>query len=416
MGKKDQAQWNEYRERRDAIRRRLHENRFNEQRELMNELEALDAQYKDHRHRKPRRSRYTESEFEQYRRRFRYTRPISIILVLALWFLLFWYGGVSTGIGIVAFVFALIMTAGSIFQILFLMGIEKRIFKPIEELKKGVGEIAKGNYEVAVAYDGHHEIGSLIRDFNQMAQKLAEAEKIKNEYEENRKVLIANISHDLKTPMTSILGYIEAIHDTKDLDMDKHEKYLKIISSNIRYMNRLIDDLFLFSKLDMQKLAIEPAITDMRPFMRDLMEEFRLELEEKGIELSYEDALNRGRKVKIDPKRFHQVMRNLIENAVKYGPEKGLVIQARLYTDEGSMLIDLRDNGPGIPAEHLKHVFERFFRLDAERTKYIASTGLGLAIAKELVEIQDGTIRVTSKMGEGTCFTISLPVRQDDFR
>lgn len=416
MKRKEHEQINEYREKRNAIRRRLREKRFQEEHELLRELDELESEFKDSRFKHRQKPRYHDRDFEHYSRRFRYTRPISLILVLALWFLLFWYGGVSTGLGIVVLVFAIIMTAGSIFQILFLMGIEKRILKPIDELKKGVGEIAQGNYNIEVKYEGRNEISRLIDDFNSMAKKLAESERLKNEYEENRKLLIANISHDLKTPMTSILGYIEAIHDTKNLRAQKGEKYLKIISGNIKYMNRLIDDLFLFSKLDMQKLAFDYTVIDIRPFMRDLTEEFKLELEEKHIELRYAETLTKDRKIKIDPKRFHQVMLNLIDNAVKYGPENGLIIQVLLKADESSIHIDLRDNGPGIPAENLGHVFERFYRLDLERTKDIASTGLGLAIAKELIEMQGGAIGVQSTLNEGTCFSISLPVWQDNLR
>ena len=242
-----------------------------------------------------------------------------------------------------------------------------------------------------------------------MAIKLKEDERLKAEYEENRKQLIASISHDLKTPITSILGYIEAISDAKELPQDKLEKYLKIINSNSVYMNRLIDDLFLFSKLDMQKLSFEFADVPVAPFMSDLMEEWKLDLEEKRVSFTYKDEMTSKLSAKLDAKRFSQVIRNIIDNALKYGDDENLSITARLFNDEEHIYISLKNNGAAIPADKLPHIFDRFYRLDAARTKDISSTGLGLAIAKELVEAHGGKIAVESADGTGTCFTITLP-------
>ena len=133
---------------------------------------------------------------------------------------------------------------------------EKRIIIPIEKLKIGVDEIAKGNFNVKVEYNSPNDLGLLIFSFNEMTQKLYESEKIQMEYEENRKTLVANISHDLKTPITAIQGYIEALLDGSVKNEDDKKKYLQTILHNTVYTNKLIDDLFLFSKLDMQKLDL----------------------------------------------------------------------------------------------------------------------------------------------------------------
>ena len=345
-------------------------------------------------------------EFQRFRRGFRYFRPAVLLVNIIILYLLFSLVGVK-GLGIL---FAAIIITKEIIHVLFVREIQKRIFIPVEELKKGVDEIAKGNYNVRVDYFIPNEMGMLINSFNDMARKLYEGEKLQAEYEENRKTLIANISHDLKTPITTIEGYIEAILDGTADTPEKQDQYLKTISRNTVYINNLINDLFLFSQLDLQKLDFHFETVPVVSFMNDLMEEYQFEFEEKKIRLQYELQLENDLPVHLDRKRFRQAFNNIINNAVKHGPETGLSIRVKLYGQEGLVYIDIQDNGPGIPEEKLTHIFDRFYRVDTERTKDIISTGLGLSIAKELVEAHGGEITVSSIEHEGTCFTIMLPV------
>jgi len=355
-----------------------------------------------------------KSEFNHYYRHIRFIRPFVFIFNLALWFLLFWFGGLGTGLKIIILLFALMTTGGSIFELIFLVNIKDRILKPIENLKKGVSEIAQGNYDVTITEEKTYEVNSLIKAFNEMSKKLRESEKLKTEYEENRKALIINISHDLKTPITSIQGYVEAITENEEILQDKLEQYLKVIHNNAVYMNRLIDDLFLFSKLDMQKLEFNFTEIKICPFIADMMEEFKLELEEKNTGFEFNNMLTMDHIVKLDAKRFYRIIRNIIDNAVKYGPKSTLKIVTELYESEGSVCLDISDNGPGISEESLPHILERFYRADNERTKDLKSTGLGLAIAKELIEAHGGKIVVSSKKNQGSIFTVSLPYIKKD--
>lgn len=348
-----------------------------------------------------------EVDFERYYARLKYARPIGIIFIVALWGLLFLLGGFSTGVGIVFSIFAGFTTLGYIFQTISFNGMEKRVLKPVANLMKGVGEITQGNYEVKVDVEGTWEVQSLIKNFNAMAEKLKENEEMKAEYEENRKQLIASISHDLKTPITSVIGYIEGIFDDSDMTPEKLDKYLKIIRGNSVYMNKLIDDLFLFSKLDMQKLTFEFADTAVSPLLADMTEELKLDAHEKGASLKYTDETDGTLRASLDAKRFNQVIRNIVDNACKYG-EKELNIDVMLKADGDNISISIANNGPVIPQEQLTHIFDRFYRLDAARTKDISSTGLGLAIAKELVEAHGGRISAESEQGL-TSFTITLP-------
>jgi len=386
--------------------RKQHEERDKHNRkmyELRQEFHRSHEELNKELHEKLRRQ---HPELNRYHRHIKYSRPIILIISLAIWYLVFRY----VGFKVISVFFAVIISVGGITELLFLWRLEKRIFNPIGKLRNGVEEIAKGNYNVKVESDVTSGVGSLIDSFNEMAQKLQESEKMKSEYEENRKTLIANISHDLKTPITSIQGYIEAIIDGNTISPENINKYLQVIYSNTAYINKLIDDLFLFSKLDMQKLDFQFVNIQVRPFINDLMEEFKFEFEEKQFDFLYIDKMENDCNVNIDRKRLHQVFRNIIGNAVRYGPERGLSIKTDLYRQDDFVCIDIKDNGPGIHGDKIHHIFDRFYRIDTERTKDFMGSGLGLAIAKELVEAHGGRILVSSVEKEGTCFTVMLPI------
>ncbi|CUU50587.1 MULTISPECIES: sensor histidine kinase [Clostridium] len=347
------------------------------------------------------------NEFNRIHRYLRWMRPTGILISILLVFSIFKFVDVKA----ITIFFAIIFIIHQSSHIYITMRMEKRIMKPIEKLKDGVEQIARGNYDVKIDNDVYNEIGILIYDFNKMAETLKKSEEMKLEYEENRKALIANISHDLKTPITSINGYIEALVDGVVTSPDKVNNYLNIIHNNTTYINNLIDDLFLFSKLDMQKLDFNFEIVKFKAFMSDLMEEFDFVLKEKDIEFKFEDRLSEELEINIDGKRIYQVIRNVIGNAIKYGRQKDSIIKVELSNNNEWIKIEIKDNGPGIPEDKLSNIFNRFYRIDTERTKDFMSTGLGLAIAKEMVEAHGGKIYASSIMGKGSTFTIELPIK-----
>ena len=349
---------------------------------------------------------HLHEEFRKFHRYLIWLRPAALLIPILLVYLMFRFIGVKS----ITIFFAVVFTAKEILHLLILMRLEKRIIKPVVKLKAGVEEIAKGNYDVKIESRVFNEVGVLINEFNKMAEKLSQNEKMKQTYEENRKALIANISHDLKTPITSINGYIEALLDGVITSPEKINSYLKIIESNMTYMNNLIDDLFLFSKLDMQKLEFKFENINIIPFFTDMVEEFKFILGEQGIAVNFNNKTTQELEVSIDRKRIYQAVRNIISNAVKYGDNENLVINVTIYEENNSIKIDIADNGPGIPEDKLPYIFDRFYRIDTERTKDLMSTGLGLAISKEILEAHGGRISVSSKMAEGTIFTLILPI------
>jgi signal transduction histidine kinase len=260
---------------------------FKRHRKLHHEKERLHREF----HEKVNELFIEERDIQRYHRRIKYSRPMIMLFNLILWFVLFHYFGIK-GLSII---FAIIISVTGVTEFIFLMNLEKRIFKPISRLRAGVEEISKGNYDVTVEYGVPNEISVLTRSFNEMAQKLKAAEQLKEQYEENRKNLVANISHDLKTPITTIHGYIETMLDREDISRENVNKYHRIIYNNATYINKLIDDLFLFSKLDMQKLELKLEHISMKAFMEDLMGEFKFELEDRGIGFEYIDEMTQDK-------------------------------------------------------------------------------------------------------------------------
>lgn len=349
-------------------------------------------------------------EFHRYHQMVRVSRPLVLIFYLLIIYLLFsWAGYKAIGI-----ILAILIGVKEITQVYFLWRLDKRILEPIVKLDAGVQEIAKGNYHISIENNVENEIGLLIDSFNEMARKLAASEKLHQDYEENRRNLVASISHDLKTPIAAIQGYIEAILAGAADSGDKLEKYLQVIDNNTAYVNRLIDDLLLFSQLDIKKLDFKFEKLEFKAYMDDLVEELRFELNERDVRLDYLVDLECSYSVCIDSKRFYQALRNVVGNAVKYGPEQGLLIKVELSRRGQFLCLAVTDNGPGIPPDKLDHIFERFYRIDSERTKDLMSTGLGLAIARELIEAHGGRIELVSQVGQGSSFILNLPINRED--
>ncbi|NRD77885.1 HAMP domain-containing histidine kinase [Bacillus sp. BRMEA1] len=349
--------------------------------------------------------REMHASFRKNRKKFRYLRVVLLFINIAIIYLLYRYFELKI-IFILLLVFTIMREA---VNFVFHSRLEKQLLRPIDTMIKGVEEITKGNYDIEIVHPTRNKIQVLIASLNNMARKLKKGEEMQKEYEENRKLLIANISHDLKTPITSIQGYMEAIMDGV-VPNDKLETYFKIISSNTEYMNKLIDDLFLFSKIDMDKLEYHFAEVFIGAFTADLMEEFAFEFEENNINFQYTNHLQADCLVRLDRKRIHQTVQNIIGNARKYGDECNLAITCTLVRKDHVIELHIQDNGPGISSDKLPYIFNRFYRIEKERTKNLMSTGLGLAIAKELVIAHGGDIKVHSVVGEGSCFTIILPI------
>ncbi len=293
--------------------------------------------------------------------------------------------------------------------LVFSIRVRRNLMTPLEKIQEAVEEIAKGNYGYQIDKQDAHVVGGLVESINNMSLDLAKAEQVKMRYELNRKKLIAGISHDLKTPMTSIQGYIEAIQEGLAQSPEKLEMYLNIIHKNVNYTNTLIDDLFLFSKLDINQMEYNFVNTAIAEYFEDIFIEKKIELEEQQVKVDYSVSVDRDTIVELDSRMMHRVVTNIVSNALKYNKKDNKTITFRLENyGDGDIKLSIEDNGEGIPTEHLAKIFDVFYRGDISRNKDIGGTGLGLSIARQLVEAHNGKIWADSEVGIGTTINIVL--------
>ncbi|MCZ8522021.1 MULTISPECIES: sensor histidine kinase [Paenibacillus] len=281
------------------------------------------------------------------------------------------------------------------------------IMIPVSRLRSAAVKISQGDLDFGIAEEGDDEVRELCRTLELMRIKLKESIYLQQKYDENRSFLVSSISHDLKTPVTSIKGYIEGIMDGVAKTPEKMEAYLETARSKAVLVNTMIDDLLLYSKLDLNKLPYHFEKTDLADYFEDCASDYQYEFERAGIRLELSSELEAPVLVSIDRERMKRVVQNILDNAAKYVEPADGRVAILLRETRTSAIIEISDNGQGIPEPDLPHIFERFYRVDASR-KSADGSGLGLAIAKQIVEGHDGKIWARSAAGEGTRVMISL--------
>lgn len=284
------------------------------------------------------------------------------------------------------------------------------IIKPLKTLEYGVNNIKEGNLDFKLETRKRNEIGRVIQYFDRMRQELKASIDKQIRYENSRKELISSISHDLKTPIASIKGHVEGIQDGVANTPEKLEKYVNVIHQKSMDMDQLIDDLFLFSKFDLDRVPFNMQEVQIGPFITNAVQEMRLEWENENrkINLILRDKELHKIKVKMDQQHMKRVFVNLIQNSVKYMDKTEGKIDVILNLNDDFVQIVISDNGMGIDEAHLEHIFDRFYRVDESRNIDTGGTGLGLAITKQIVEQHGGFIYASSKLGEGTKMIVEL--------
>jgi signal transduction histidine kinase len=220
-------------------------------------------------------------------------------------------------------------------------------------------------------------------------------------------MLVSSISHDLKTPVTTIKGYIEGIQDGVANTPEKTDKYLKTIYQKALQVDQMIDDLLLYAKLDLNQIPFNFEKTDIQLYLDDCVAENEPELENKQIRLTFENLLSRSHTVNLDRDRMKRVIMNILDNSQKYMNKNPAEIRVILREANSSLIIEIRDNGSGVSEQDLPYIFDRFFRSDLSRGQ-VKGSGLGLAIAKQIVEGHQGRVWAVSHAPEGTSIMISL--------
>lgn len=298
---------------------------------------------------------------------------------------------------VISVVLILIFTAGML-----TVWIYQGIINPIHKLEIAAQNIKAGNLDFTIDAEGKDEIGELCRNFEEMRFRLKESAEEKVEGERENKVLISNISHDLKTPITAIKGYVEGIMDGVADTPEKHDKYIRTIYNKANEMDMLINELTLYSKIDTNRIPYNFNRINVADYFEDCVEEVGLDLEAKNIKLNYINYADKDVLIIADPEQLRRVINNIIGNSVKYLDKQQGFINIRIRDVGDFIQVEIEDNGKGIAAKDLPYIFDRFYRTDASRNSATGGSGIGLSIVKKIIEDHGGKIWANSKEETGT--------------
>lgn len=285
----------------------------------------------------------------------------------------------------------------------------KTISKPIKKLALGANEIANGNLNYKIDYKSTNELGQTVDAFNHMSQQLKSSINEQNRLEATRKEMIAGVAHDLRTPLTSIKGYVEGLRDGIANTPEMQSRYLSTIYSSALSMERLLDDLLTISRLELGTIELHKEKINIINFLDDCANELSFELEKQNFDFSYNNPNNEEVITELDEESFTRVIRNIISNSIKYARKdiKGK-IEMNVSVYAKSVIISISDNGIGLDEESLPRIFETYYRADKARTRVHEGSGIGLAVCKQIVELHGGNIWASSIEGEGLTIYISL--------
>ena len=294
--------------------------------------------------------------------------------------------------------------------------LESSIFTPISAINIAMNNIRDGNFTYTLSTGEEGEIGDLYRNYEDMRLRLKESADEKLEREKQNRELISNISHDLKTPITSIKGYVEGLIDGVANTPEKQEKYIRTIYNKANDMDHLIDELTLYSRFESDRIPYNFHRLNVADYFGDCVEEIGMDMEAKGIELNYTNLVSPQTKIIADPEQMKRVINNIVGNSVKYMDKEKGRIDIRILDEHDSVRIEIEDNGKGIGARDLPNIFDRFYRTDSSRNSSQGGSGIGLSIVRKIIEDHGGYIWATSREGEGTCmhFVIRKYVEQED--
>lgn len=303
--------------------------------------------------------------------------------------------------------FLFLMVYG-ILHLLFFKYSIRTIFAPLNHMKEAAIRIRDENYDDNLDYEGNDEIGEVFQSFEEMRLRIKESHQVQRQYENNRKELIANISHDLKTPITAINGYVQGIIDGVANTDEKLHAYIQTIAMYSKDMDTLIDDLSLMSTLDIDGILFSFEALSIKDYLGDCIEELSFDLEENGIQIESHYEIEANVVVEIDAQQIKRVINNVVFNAMKHFDKAEAHLTIRVKESEEMCTISISDNGKGIDTENLETIFERFYRVDESRTSETGGSGLGLSIAKQIIIAHGGEIWAESEKGIGTTITFSL--------
>ena len=297
------------------------------------------------------------------------------------------------------FLLAWLLVFTIILSIILVLISTKYLVHPLSKITKATERLSKGNFDIILEIERDDEIGQLAKSFTHMAKQLEALDDMKNEF-------ISNISHDIKSPLSNIKGYVQLL-ENETLDKTEKAKYMTIIHQEISRLSNLTKHLLLLASLDRQEQLLKKEKFLVSDQLKEIIRSHQWSLEEKGLMVSY--TLSEKTMIYGDPSMLYNVWENLFTNAIKYNEESGS-IDVTVVEHDKSIEVRFEDTGIGLD-EHIKErVFDRFFREDSSRNRKIEGTGLGMAIVSRIVELHDGDIQIESVYGKGTTISVYLPI------
>lgn len=291
-----------------------------------------------------------------------------------------------------------------VFTVTFLL-LQEKSMRYIGRISDAMLSISEGDLNVSIEVEGDDEFSAMAASLNKMVEDLKNLMDKEREAERTKNELITNVAHDLRTPLTSIIGYLELLSGDAKLDEEMQKKYSNIAYVKARRLEKLIEDLFGFTKLNYGRVSMRVSQVDVVKLLSQLLEEFYPSFADKN--LSYELQSNvPARIITADGNLLARLFDNLINNAIKYGAD-GKRILVKIHSEDQVVKVQVINYGYVIPAEELPFIFNKFYRVEQSRSTNTGGTGLGLAIAKNIVDMHGGTIDVTSDLS-GTVFTVKL--------
>ncbi|CQR55713.1 sensor histidine kinase [Paenibacillus riograndensis] len=294
--------------------------------------------------------------------------------------------------------FAVLIAGTILFSLWFVLITVFHVVRPITRLTEATKKISKGRYDIKLYTARRDEIGQLASHFMSMSRELERTNRARQEF-------VANVSHEIESPLTSIQGFAHALKDGT-LPEQQRMEYLSIIDQESRRLSVLSKQLLTLSSLDYDENALDRKSIELRAQLRQVLQimEWRLTEKELAVRLQVADITLQG-----DANLLYQVWMNLLSNAIKY-TQTGGTIAISAKAENQHCMVTVTDNGEGIPADQLPMIFDRFYKVDRARTRDSNSSGLGLSIVRKIIEVHGGTVEATSTVGEGTTFTVTLPL------
>lgn len=310
---------------------------------------------------------------------------------------------------VIAIILILIFTSA-----LLIFWIHRSVVMPLAQMQIATQNIKEGNLDYELSVEIDDELGQLCRDFEEMRIRLKDTaeETVKND--RRNKELISNISHDLKTPITTIKGYVEGIMDGVADTPEKMERYIRTIYNKANEMDKLIDELTLYSRIDSNRIPYNFRQISVKAYFDDCAEDLSIEMGNRDVGFLYDNDVEGDVKFVVDEEQLKRVINNIISNAVKYMDKERKEVILSIIDIGDYIQVNLTDNGKGIRKEELPRIFERFYRTDASRNSSTGGSGIGLAIAEKIIEEHGGRIWATSEESVGTTISFTIKKCQED--